>query len=500
MPLSYALLVLGALLQGCAVLYGILLINRRRSAAGAWLCLLCAMASMLVWRVVVLLKMEPPPFFNPLIAIWGSTCMLAAMFLFGREVARRERAEAERDALLESERAARSDAERAMRLKDEFLGTLSHELRTPLAAILGWCGVARNALERDESVARALEVIERNAKTQTRLVDDLLDVTRMQAGTLHLEPAAVDLGQPVKAALQSVRPQADAKHIQIELDCGEPLYVVGDAGRLQQVATNLLTNAVKFTPQGGCVQLRLQRAGEHAELVVSDTGEGMDPGFLPQLFTRFRQADSSVRRRHGGLGIGLSIVASLVRLHGGDVRAHSRGLGLGSTFTVSLPLASGSEAASEARARTSVPAGQSLAGIRILVVDDELDVRSALAELLERLGASVLVLDSGKTIESSLLHFEPHVLLVDIGMPGEDGYTLIRRVRKLPTSRGGHTPAISLTAHARNEDRAHALASGFQDHLPKPVDLPVLVGALRAVTPREVFAPGEAAQRAQATP
>jgi CheY-like chemotaxis protein len=410
--------------------------------------------------------------------------MVVAMFLFGREVARRARAEAERDALLASERAARSDAERAIGLKDEFLATLSHELRTPLAAVLGWCAVLRNVLDSRDERDRALETIERNARAQARLIDDLLDVTRLQGGVLHLEFDDVALDVPVRAALQGVQPTADAKSIKIDWHCeARPPIVRGDAGRIQQIAANLLVNAVKFTPSGGTISVTLRSSVKFAELAVADTGEGIDPAFLPHLFTRFRQADSTTTRVHGGLGLGLSIVASLARLHGGDVRADSRGSGHGSTFTVRLPLGADPAVPSAALSAKSVAPGLEtlLAGIRVLVVEDEPDVRSALSRVLEQKGASVVALESGTGIEDALASHRPDVLVLDIGMPREDGYTLLRRIRKLPASAGGDVPAISLTAHARDEDRARAFAAGFQRHLPKPIDVPLLVSAIQDI-------------------
>jgi signal transduction histidine kinase/ActR/RegA family two-component response regulator len=477
--LASALLIVAVVLQGSAVVYGICLLSRRQ-AVGAWFFLLGAMLSMFAWRVVVVLPIEPPAYFNPLIAIWGSTCMVVAMGLFGREVALRRRAEAERDALLESERAARSEAERAIRLKDDFLATLSHELRTPLAAILGWCAVLRNAVDSRSERERALDTIERNARTQARLIDDLLDMTRLQAGALHLAFETVALDVPVRAAIQGVKPAADAKGVTIDLaSSAAPPHVRGDVDRLQQVAANLLVNAVKFTPAGGKVTVTVRAAGSNAELVVVDTGRGIDADFLPHVFTRFRQADSTTTRTHGGLGLGLSIVASLVRLQGGDVAVASAGPGQGATFTVRLPLAS--EAASVAAA--SATGGQSsdtlLAGLRVLVIDDEPDMRSALSLLLEQRGARVVALDSGSGVEAALEAHRPDVLVLDISMPAEDGYSLIRRVRKLPASAGGNVPAISLTAHARSEDRTRAFSAGFQRHLPKPIDVPSLVTAIQ---------------------
>ncbi|MEQ1502937.1 MAG: HAMP domain-containing sensor histidine kinase [Myxococcota bacterium] len=319
-------LLIAVLLQGVAVVYGVVLAARRQGAPWAWLFLVGAMLSMLTWRVVMATGAHPPAYFTPLIALWGSSTMFVAMWLFDREIARRMRAEAERDALLTSERLARSDAERASQLKDEFLATLSHELRTPLAAVLGWCAVVRHAKDRPAEVAAGIDTIERNARAQARLVDDLLEVTRMSAGMLDLERSPVRLDEPVRASIEAARVSAEAKGVGLAL-LGGPAFprVLGDAGRLQQIVGNLLTNAVKFTPAGGRVTVQIGEADGRAAVVVADTGEGIDPAFLPHLFGRFRQADSSTRRRHGGLGLGLSIVDHLVRLHGGEVRAASPG-------------------------------------------------------------------------------------------------------------------------------------------------------------------------------
>lgn len=484
--MANALLIVAVVLQGVAVAYGIYLLSRRQGAVGAWLFLLGAMLSMFAWRVVVVLPIDPPAYFNPLIAIWGSTCIVVAMGLFGREVALRRRVESERDALLESERAARSDAERASRLKDDFLATLSHELRTPLAAILGWCSVLRNVFDSRAERERALDTIERNARTQTRLIDDLLDMTRLHAGALHLALETVALDVPVRAAIQGVRPAADAKGVIIELAVdASPANVRGDVDRLQQVAANLLVNAVKFTPAGGRIAVAVRAMVGQAELVVADTGQGIDPEFLPHVFTRFRQADSTTTRTHGGLGLGLSIVASLARLQGGEVAVASAGVGKGATFTVRLPLAKESaRVVAAAPARGAAPSSDTLlAGVRVLVIDDEADVRSALSLLLEQMGARVVALDSGQDLERALAEYLPDVLILDISMPHEDGYSLIRRVRKLPASAGGKVPAISLTAHARIEDRTRAFSAGFQRHLPKPIDVPSLVTAIQELCP-----------------
>ncbi|MFO1457140.1 MAG: ATP-binding protein [Steroidobacteraceae bacterium] len=493
--MAFTLLVAAAVMQGLAVLYGIHLLSRRQGASGAWLLLLGAMCSMLAWRIAVVSGVELPGFFNPLIAIWGSSCMVGAMFLFGREVAARRAAEQQRDALLGRERLARAEAERANRLKDEFLATLSHELRSPLAAILGWSAVLRRSSPpRAEDVERALEVIERNARLQAGLVEDLLDVTRLQAGALHLELENLALEAPVRAAVQAARPLAEARAIRLELRApAVSPRVRGDATRLQQVVGNLVGNAVKFTPQGGRIEVRLEELPDRARLMVADDGEGIEPDFLPFVFERFRQADGTSTRRHGGLGLGLSIVQQLVRLHGGEIVVASAGRDRGTTFTVTLPLAAAPapravrEVAAVAGVAAHDPAvaggriaGAALAGVRLLLVDDEADVRAAIGLLLTQAGAEVVALESGADIEQALQRHRPDVLLMDIGMPGEDGYGVIERVRRLPASAGGATPAISLTAHARNEDRARALAAGFDGHLPKPIEVVALLEAIQA--------------------
>lgn len=469
-------------MQVAAVVYCVLLLRRHRIAATAWACLLGTMLSMLTWRVVVTIGVTPGPGFNTVVAIWGSVCAVLAMYFFARAVERRERAELERDQLLASERAARSEAERANRIKDEFMATLSHELRSPLAAILGWCAILRKA-DTGTDPRRAVDTIERNARVQTRLVDDLLDATRMQTGSLPLDTAPVSLDACVVAALEAVRPAADAKPVTLRYDApASALVVMGDASRLQQIASNLLVNAVKFTPEGRSVQVTLRPVNGYAELVVADEGIGIDRDFMASLFQRFRQADTGNARRHGGLGLGLAIVSTLVTLHKGDVHATSDGPGTGATFTVRLPLATGPFAQTDVR-RDVAPPGvdHDLDGVRVIVVDDEEDLRGAVSALLEQAGATVLALESGATIDTAIAEFRPDVLVLDIGMPGEDGYSLIRRVRRLPPSQGGTIPALSLTAHALDEDRRHAIDSGFQDHLPKPVNLPLLVSSIRTL-------------------
>lgn len=473
------LLQIAAILQVAAVVYCTVLLRKQRIAAAAWACLLGVMLSMLTWRIAVATGVTPGVLFTTLIAIWGSVCAFLAMFLFAHEVTRREQAEAERDRLLASERAARADAERASRIKDEFMATLSHELRSPLAAMLGWCALARSTPLSPEA-RRAIDTIERNAQIQTRLVDDLLDATRMQSGSFHLDVKPMSLDAPIRAALESIRPAAELKGILIQYDgIDPPPVVVGDGARLQQVASNLIANAVKFSRERTTIRVSLATTPSHAVLTVEDEGMGIDPAFLPHLFHRFQQADSGNARRHGGLGLGLSIAASLVNLHGGQINAHSDGPGRGATFRVHLPIAHMLSAIeSDGAAASPLP---SAAGVRVIIVDDEADVREAVSGLLQRSGATVLALESGATIVSALKDFRPDVLVLDISMPGEDGYALLKRIRRLQAADGGNTPAISLTAHARAEDRAQAMRVGFHDHLPKPIALPALLRSISAL-------------------
>ncbi|BCS32042.1 hypothetical protein TBR22_A12470 [Luteitalea sp. TBR-22] len=477
------LLICATVLQVAAVVYCVALLRIHRTAATAWLCLLGTLLSMLAWRVVVSTGIVPGPAFTVLIAIWGSVTALLAMFFFGREVARGRRAEAQRDALLESERAARTEAERASRIKDQFLATLSHELRTPLAAILGWCAILRSP-NRPADDGKAVDTIERNARLQAALVEELLDLSRLHAGSLHLELAPVRLDVPVSNALDGVRPMAAAKNITIELACDDPPPVVtGDAGRLQQVAANLLVNGVKFSTPGGTIRVRVGSEGNDAVLRVEDDGMGIEPAFIARLFEPFWQGDSTQTRRHGGLGLGLSIVSRLLQLHGGSVSASSDGPGTGASFVVRLPRRMAFEALPPAApAGATDPSGAStrLDGITAVLVDDEADMRDVLVRLLEQAGAGVEALASGETIGEVLRRRRPDVLLLDIGMPDEDGYALLQRIRRsgLP---GAEAPAISVTAHAREVDRQRALASGFHAHLAKPVDVEMLLATVRTV-------------------
>ena len=393
----------------------------------------------------------------------------------------------DRARLLESERKARAEAEEANRLKDEFLATLSHELRTPLTSILGWARMLRAGKVSEEATERALETIERNARAQSQLIEDILDVSRIVSGKMRLDTRPVDLASVIQGALDTARPAAEARGVRLQpvLDY-EAGTVLGDPDRLQQVVWNLLSNAIKFTPKGGRVQVLLGRADSYVEVVVSDTGRGISPELLPHVFERFRQADAAPDRQHAGLGLGLAIVRHLVELHGGTVRAESAGEGHGATFTVRLPLtivrtpaARGRDAGTQSRPASGDPDGfncpPELAGLHVLVVEDEEDSRALISEVLVKCGARVTAVGTAAEALEEVSSTRPDVLVSDIGLPGEDGYSLIRKVRLLPEERGGRTPAAALTAYARAEDRVRALRSGFQIHVTKPVEPAELV-------------------------
>ena len=406
------------------------------------------------------------------IELGGERCVLSVT----ADITERKRAEEERERLLEREQAARAAAEEASRLKDEFLATVSHELRTPLTPILGWARMLRdNALEEDVR-SRALETIERSAHAQSQIINDLLDVSRIIAGKLRLDIRHVELAAVVEMAVETVRAAAEAKAIEIRTTFDPSAGVIpGDPNRLQQVVWNLLTNAVKFTPRGGRVEVRLARADSHVELTVSDTGQGITPDFLPYVFDRFRQADGSSTRAHGGLGLGLAIVRHLVELHGGTVGVDSPGEGLGTTFRVRLPQSADHLRASgpERRRAQGVPALDSpptLEGLHVLAVDDDRDTLELIALALRQNRAEVTTAASAAEALAALERVRPDVLVSDIGMPEADGYELIQRVRALPAARGGQIPAVALTAYARAEDRMRALLSGYQIHVPKPVN------------------------------
>ena len=396
-----------------------------------------------------------------------------------------------RSKLLASEKLARSEAERANRLKDEFLATISHELRNPLNAIMGWAHMMRLGKLTPANSERAVETIYRNAKSQAQLVADLLDVSRIISGKLRLDVRTIDLIYIVNAALDSIRPAADAKGIRLQtmLDpAAGPIS--GDADRLQQIVWNLLTNAVKFTPKGGRIQVKVQRIDSHVEIVVSDSGVGISKEFLPYVFDRFRQADASTTRIHGGLGLGLSIVHQLVDLHGGTASVHSEGEGTGATFTITLPFvgvinSQKEEATQPAQEKITPFEGlPSLQGLKVLVVDDEADTREVIREVLKECGSEVILSRSAAEALEAIEQFKPDILISDLGMPDEDGYSLISKIRALPAERGGQIPAAALTAYARAEDRMRVLRSGFQFHLPKPVDSAELVTVVASLAGR----------------
>lgn len=405
-------------------------------------------------------------------------------------VERLEESQVEREGLLEAERAARSDAQRASRLKDEFLAMLSHELRTPLSVVLGWVELLKQPSVAPETLARAIETIERNARAQTRIVDDLLDMSRIIEGKLSLTFATVSMLELVSSVVESFRPAAEKKNITLTLDVGSaaattPPQVHGDAARLLQVATNVVGNAIKFTPKHGRVDVKLEATEGQVRLVVSDSGQGIPAAFLPVVFDRFRQADSSLSRQHGGLGLGLAISKHLLETHGGSIRAESAGVGLGATFTVSLPRL---EAERDDREVTDhgIPS-MDVAELRVLVVDDQADVRELIARILTAQGCTVRVARSAREALEAFESFEAHVLVSDIGMPDVDGFELISRVRALPQP---PARAVALTAFARPEDRERCLGAGFDDHVSKPIDVTALLRAIaRTARPTRTSTP-----------
>jgi PAS domain S-box-containing protein len=414
--------------------------------------------------------------------IRGADGQVVGASKIARDIGIRKRTERERLEFLAREQAARAEAEAANRAKDDFLTTLSHELRTPLNAVYGWAAMLQTGQVDETMRSKAIETIMRNANIQVQLIDDLLDVSRIAAGKLRLELQNVELGSVIDAAADAVRPAAVAKGIRLDV-VREPQVgpITGDPGRLQQVVWNLLNNAVKFTPREGRVQALLRRVNSRVEIVVSDTGPGIPADFLPFVFERFRQGDSSSTRPHGGLGLGLTLVKHLVELHGGAVTAESPGAGHGATFTVKLPVsvtlvpAAGTATPASLPALLPVAPTARLEGLRVLVIDDDVDGLSLVSAMLRRAGATVAV---GRSAAEGFDHFvaePPDVVISDIEMPGEDGYALIRRIRGLEPGRGGRVPAIALTAYGRREDRLHAISAGFSMHVPKPVDPAELV-------------------------
>ncbi|HEX6464238.1 MAG TPA: ATP-binding protein [Vicinamibacterales bacterium] len=378
--------------------------------------------------------------------------------------------------LVHREQAARANAEEASRLKDAFLATLSHELRTPLTAILGWSSMIRRGITDPEQTLHAVQIIERNAQRQARLVDDLLDVSRMGSGQMRLQLSTVSLAAVLDEAVETIRPAAEAKTLELVKHIEGPVPVVrGDADRIQQVVWNLLSNAVRFTPTGGRIDVSLRAADENAEICVADTGIGLAADFVPHAFEPFRQADSGTTRQHGGLGLGLAIVRHIVELHGGTVRAASPGEGKGASFIVRLPIQADVRAP-VSDARPNAP--MTLRGTHVLVVDDDSDTRDLLRAILEEAGATVATTASAGETRAVMGRQRPDLLIADIGMPDEDGYSLMRSVRALETNMTRRVPAIALTAHARAEDVDRALASGFQVHMAKPVQAAELVSTI----------------------
>ncbi|MDB5297380.1 MAG: sensor hybrid histidine kinase [Phycisphaerales bacterium] len=439
--------------------------------------------------------------------------MLGAM----QDLTARRRVERQREQVLAAERAARAEAQaaaaeaaRSARMKDEFLATLSHELRTPLNAILGWAQVVRRHPGEPEVVAEGLATIERNARAQAQIVGDLLDMSRIVSGKVRMDVRRTDLAAVVRAAVDTCRPAADAKGIRLQVVLNPDASVVaGDPDRLQQVFWNLVSNAVKFTPKDGQVQVVLGRVDSRLEVAVADTGQGIDAAFLPHVFDRFRQADASTTRRHGGLGLGLAIVKQLVELHGGTVTARSPGLGQGATFTVVLPgptvdpgsdgaaapgrpPRAGDRPAALADPLAALDPSALIAGVRVLVVDDESDARELVRVLLAECGAVVTTAGSAAEALDRFAADRPDVLVSDIGMPGEDGYALIRRVRALGPDHGGRVPALALTAYARSEDRVRAVLAGFQSHVAKPVEPSELITMIASLAGRTGSTPAGA--------
>jgi signal transduction histidine kinase len=379
-----------------------------------------------------------------------------------------------------------AELEQLSRLKDEFLATMSHELRTPLNAIFGWVTLLRTRRLDEPTQERALETIERNARAQKRLIEDLLDVSRIVTGKVALEIMPVDPRRVVEAALETMAPAAQAKGITVVplLDTGVAT-VRGDFARLQQIVCNLLSNAIKFTPSGGKVDVCLAHRNGEAEISVSDSGQGIKPEFLPLVFDRFRQEDGSISRRHGGLGLGLAIVRHLVELHAGSVEAFSAGEGKGSRFVVRLPTRLGAAKGGAAEEVVASPTTSSmLAGVRLLVVDDEPGARELIANVLQGYGAEVCLAESGQAALTKLFEQRPHVLVADLGMPGMDGYALIEQVRALDPDFGGQTPAIAVTGYASPLDRLRALQAGYQNHVAKPVEPQELAIVIASLTGR----------------
>jgi PAS domain S-box-containing protein len=414
-----------------------------------------------------------------------------AALVLANDITDRKRAEVEREQLLDKEQKAREEAEAANRAKDEFLATVSHELRAPLNAMLGWAQILRSTRVDDKTLAHAIEIIERSARTQSRLIEDLLDTARIVSGKLRLDIQPVDLTSLIENAVDVLRPASAAKQIEIQLKLNAGREVItGDPDRLQQVVWNLLSNAIKFTDKGGSAEVRLERADPHVRITVSDSGRGISPEYLPFIFDRFHQADSSSTRRSTGLGLGLSLVRHLVELHGGTVYAKSPGEGKGASFIIDLPLRAvlpqTSDGETPVFGGVGVLGAPSLKGVWALVVDDEADARELVATLLQQCGAVVTAVGSAREALAALAADEhgrrPDVLVSDVSMPEVDGYELLRRVRELDPGMGGRIPAVALTAYGRSIDRIRALSAGFQMHMPKPVEPAELATVVASLT------------------
>jgi PAS domain S-box-containing protein len=416
--------------------------------------------------------------------------VVGAIIVF-HDVSERRRIEQEREGLLEREQAARRSAESSDRLKDEFLATVSHELRTPLNSILGWAAMLNLKEDMDaKSIRGAMAIIERNARAQSALINDILDVSRIITGKLQIKSKPIKAGPVVRAAIEILRPAIDAKGIEFKGPAdGEVGPVTGDADRLQQIVWNLISNAVKFTPAGGAIEVAVKEVDSHVEIVVKDSGAGIREQFLPYVFERFRQADSSTVRSDSGLGLGLSIVRHLTELHGGTVRAESEGAGRGAVFTVSIPLAAeaaNGSSAEDVRAAPRKPDSftahaadlSELRGVRVLVVDDDPDTLEILCIMLTQFHVEVAAAASSEEALKLFEKWRPDVLISDLAMPVEDGFTLIRKIRAMTAEQGGNTPAAALTAYAREEDSRAALDAGFHSHVAKPIDPKMLAAAV----------------------
>jgi PAS domain S-box-containing protein len=416
---------------------------------------------------------------------------------FIMDISDRKHAAVEREAAYQREHAARTQAEEATRLKDEFLANLSHELRTPMNAIIGWSHLLKSGRLDDAQRQRAMESIDRGARSQAKLIEDLLDVSRIVSGKLSLTMTPVDLRAVLNAALDSQRPTAQSKNINLEMGTDAPdCAVMGDVGRLQQVFLNILSNALKFTPAGGQVTVTLESTPDSACVSIADSGEGISPEFLPYVFDRFRQADGTSTRNHMGLGLGLAIVKHVVEMHGGTVVAKSEGAGKGATFVVTLPLAGEVEGRPRGPLADRMPGAQvprTALGIRVLIVEDDIETRDILAAILERAGFSYRVATRASEALTVLDDWQPDVIVSDIGMPDMDGYAFARQLRARPAAEGGHIPALALSAFARSEDRELALRSGYQAHIAKPVEPADLVKAIATLTGHSAGPVGDAA-------